>query len=91
MTEMTVGIRDLKAQLSSYLRQVKAGATLIITERGRPMGRIVPLSPSVEDRVQELVQAGLMAWSGQKLTPMAPVARTRGERMVADLLLEDRE
>lgn len=42
MTEMTVGIRDLKAQLSNYLRQVKAGATLIITERGRPVGRIVP-------------------------------------------------
>ena len=91
MTEMTVGIRDLKAQLSNYLRQVKAGATLIIIERGRPVGRIVPLSPSVEDRVQELVQAGLMAWSGNKLVPMAPVARTRGKRMVADLLLEDRE
>ena len=91
MTEMTVGIRDLKAQLSSYLRQVKAGATMIITERGRPMGRIVPLSPSVEDRVQELVQAGLMAWSGHKLVPMAPVAQTRGKRTVADLLLEDRE
>jgi len=91
MTEMTVGIRDLKAQLSNYLRQVKAGATLIITERGRPVGRIVPLSPSVEDRVQELIQAGLMAWSGNKLAPMAPVARTRGNRMVADLLLEDRE
>ena len=91
MTEMTVGIRDLKAQLSNYLRQVKAGTTLIITERGRPVGRIVPLTPSVEDRVQELVQAGLMAWSGSKLVPMAPVARTRGTRTVADLLLEDRE
>jgi prevent-host-death family protein len=91
MTEMTVGIRDLKARLSNYLRQVKAGATLIITERGRPVGRIVPLSPSVEERVQELIQAGLIAWSGNKLVPMAPVARTRGNQMVADLLLEDRE
>ncbi len=91
MTQTTIGIRELKTRLSSYIQQVKAGATLVITERGKPVGRIVPMSPSVETRVQELVQAGLMAWSGQKLAPMAPVARTRGRRMVADLLLEDRE
>jgi len=91
MTQTTIGIRELKTRLSSYMQQVKAGATLVITERGKPVGRIVPMSPSVETRVQELVQAGLMAWSGRKLAPMAPVARTRGRRMVADLLLEDRE
>jgi len=91
MTEMTVSIRELKARLSNYMQQVKAGATLVITERGKPVGRIVPLSPAVEAWVQELVQAGLIAWSGHKLVPMAPVARTRGRRTVADLLLEDRE
>jgi len=91
MTKMTAVIRELKARLSNYLQQVKAGATLVITERGKPVGRIVPLSPSVETRVQELAQAGLMAWSGQKLVPMATVARTRGKRTVANLLLEDRE
>jgi len=90
MTQRTVGIRELKAQLSRYLQQVKAGATLVITERGKPIGRIVPLSHSVEARVQELVQAGILAWNGCKLMPMAPVARIRGERTVADLLVEDR-
>lgn len=91
MTQTTVGIRELKARLSHYMQQVKAGATLVVTERGKPIGRIVPQSPSVEIRVQELVQAGLMAWNGHKLAPMAPVARTQGNRTVADLLLEDRE
>jgi prevent-host-death family protein len=91
MAETTVGIRELKARLSTYLRQVKAGATLTITERGKPIGRIIPLSPSVEARVQELAQAGLVAWSGRKLAPREPVARTRGKKMVAELLLEDRE
>jgi len=33
----------------------------------------------------------LVAWSGRKLTPVAPVARMRGQRTVAELLLEDRE
>ena len=89
--ETTVGIRELKAHLSRYLRQVKAGATLVITERGKPIGRLLPIRPATETRLAELAQTGLMAWSGRKLSPREPVARTRGERTVADLLLEDRE
>jgi prevent-host-death family protein len=91
MNEVTVGIRELKAQLSKYMQQVKAGATLVITERGKPVGRIVPVGASVEARIQELVQVELVAWSGRKVSPIDPVARTRGKRTVADLLLEDRE
>ena len=91
MTQTMVGIRELKARLSAYMWLVKAGATVVITERGKPVARIVPLSPSVEARVRELVQAGLVAWSGRKLAPLAPVARTRGKQAVADLLLESRE
>ncbi len=91
MAQMTVGIRELKARLSGYVQQVKAGTTLVITERGKPVGRIVPMKPSADVRMQELVQAGVVAWSGRKLAPMAPVARVQGRRTVADLLLEDRE
>ena len=91
MPQTTVSVRELKVRLSYYMQQVKAGATLVVTERGKPVGRIIPQSLSVETRVQELVQAGLVAWNGRKLAPLAPVAHTRGSRMVADLLLEDRE
>lgn len=91
MTQATVGIRDLKAQLSMYVQRVKAGDSLVITERGKPIGRIVPLERSLKDRVFELVAADVVDWNGEKLGPAAPVARTRGPRMVADLLLEDRE
>ncbi len=90
MIQMTVGVRELRAQLSNYLRQVKAGATVVITEQGKPVGRIVPIKSMVEAQGQELLQAGLVAWSGDKLVPMAPVARTRGKRTVAELLLENR-
>lgn len=91
MGEMSVGVRELKARLSTYLRQVKAGATLVITERGQPIGRIVPLRPSVQSRAEELAQAGLVSWSGRRLRPREPVARTRGGQMLSQLLLEDRE
>jgi prevent-host-death family protein len=91
VTQTRIGIRQLKARLGNYMRQVKAGATLIITERGKPVGRIIPIGSSVESRTQELIQAGLVAWSGRKLTDTAPVARTQGRRTVAELLLENRE
>ena len=91
MSQVTVGIRELKAQLSSYVRKVKAGASVVITERGKPVGRIVPIRPSLEVRLQDLIEAGLADWSGQRLAPTAPVAHTRGKQMVSDLLLGDRE
>lgn len=91
MSQHTVGIRQLKEQLSHYVEQVKAGATVVITERGTPVGRIVPVAPSLESRLQQLVDAQLLAWSGRKLGPREPIVRGRGAKTVSDLLLEDRE
>jgi prevent-host-death family protein len=85
------GIRDLKTHLSSYLRQVEAGQTVVITRHGKPIGRIVPVTQSTETQIEALSQAGLIAWNRQNLQPLAPVAQARGQRTVADLLLEGRE
>lgn len=91
MNETTVGIRELKAQISKYLRQVKAGQTLIITDHGKPVGRIVPVEETLEARMQRLVEAGIVMWSGKKLKPRESIAINRGPRQVADLVAEDRE
>lgn len=91
MIQSEVGIRELKAQLSAYLRHVKAGGTVTITERGSPIGRIVPLARSAEAQLEALSQIGLVAWSGEKLPPLVPVAQATGGRTVASLLVEDRE
>ncbi|HSF16916.1 MAG TPA: type II toxin-antitoxin system prevent-host-death family antitoxin [Vicinamibacteria bacterium] len=37
-----VGIADLKARLSQYLRRVRRGQTLIVLDRDTPVARIVP-------------------------------------------------
>jgi prevent-host-death family protein len=94
MSNATIGIRELKAHLSHTLQQVKAGETVIITERGKPIGRIVPMETSLEDRMQELMAAGVLSWNGKKFQPQRDLAllpRTRGDKTVAELLLEDRE
>ncbi len=91
MQQSETGVRELKSRLSAFLRRVEAGNTIVITDHGRPIARIVPIAPTVEERMQALVESGLMAWTGGKLGPMKPVAISQGDRTVADLLLEDRE
>jgi prevent-host-death family protein len=90
MTEITVGVRELKARLSEYLRLVKTGETVVITEHGQPVGCIVPVNQPLEERLQAMVEAGTLTWSRQKLEPMLPVASVQDPYSVADLLIEDR-
>ena len=90
MGEQTVGVRELKARLSEYLRQVKQGRTIIITERGKPVGRLVPTGQSLEQRLQVMIDAGLAEWNGKPLPPARPVAKLKGGKSIADLIIEDR-
>ena len=91
MKERRVGVRELKSNLSSVLREVKSGRVITITERGRPVGRILPAEMSIEDALKEGVRRGLWAWNGRKWQPALPKLRARGGVRVSDLLLEDRE
>ncbi len=67
MGEVRVGVRDLKARLSEYLRAVKTGQTVIITEHGRPIGRLTSVEQPLETRLKALQDAGMIAWNGQKI------------------------
>lgn len=57
----TAGVAELKASLSEYLARVKAGGEVVVTERGRPVARIVPvrLEEGAEwERLREMERAG---------------------------------
>jgi prevent-host-death family protein len=90
MAEIRVGTRELKNRLSEYLRKVKAGETIIVTERGKIIGQIVPLKPSLDERMQALIEAGIADWNMQKLEPYQPSAINTGEGQLSDLVIEDR-
>lgn len=89
--EAMTSVRELKAQLSMYLRRVEAGETVTITRHGKPVGRLVPVEATLEARIATLEQAGLLEWNGERLPPLAPVAKTQGPVTVAQLLVEDRD
>ncbi len=91
MSEIQVGVRDLKARLSEYLRQIRQGNTVIITDHGRPVGRLIPVEQSPDDKIKVLQSAGLVAWNGQKLKKRPPVVVNRSDRQVSDILVEMRK
>jgi prevent-host-death family protein len=91
MNSGVVGVRELKAQLSEYLRRVKAGETVIITERGRPIGRIVPEPLTLAEKIQLMIDAGEVEWNGERPEPFDPVPLDRSDISITDLIAEMRE
>jgi prevent-host-death family protein len=75
----TVGIRDLKNQLSRYLDIVKGGEDVLVTEHNKIIAQISlpredPLSPSLEDALMNLEKAGkvIRARRNQSLAQCPP-------------------
>ena len=59
----STAVAHLKASLSEHLARVKAGEELVITERGTPIAKIIPMSSHMDGadtRMTELVRAGLL-------------------------------
>jgi prevent-host-death family protein len=54
----TVNVESLKNRLSSYLREVRRGEEILISDRNVPIARIVPLS-STDDADAELLELAL--------------------------------
>lgn len=91
MGEITVGIRDLKARLSEYVRQVQGGQTIVITDHGRPVGRILPVAKDIQQKIADLQEAGLLAWNGQRLPSIEAPVINRSGKLISDLIVEMRE
>lgn len=91
MKERQIGLRELKSKLSQCVREVKAGATIVITDRGRPVARLVREGESVAERIEALRKAGSIQWSGHRLAPAKPGPPVRGKRTVSDIVIENRD
>ena len=89
--ERRVGIRELKATLSECVREVKAGRTIVVTDHGQPVARIIPEAMSLRERVDAMRKAGGIAWSGRRLRRGRAAGKVRGGKTVADLIIENRE
>ena len=93
----TAGVAELKARLASYLKQVKSGNEILITDRGSPVAKLVPIDTAQkrDDRRQRLAAGGLLKLGKSRLPksllvpPTGPV--NIGEGVLSALLSERAE
>jgi prevent-host-death family protein len=83
---MDVGIRDLKAKLSSYVERAASGEVITVTDRGRPVAILGPPLGGVD--LQAAVDSGWVSPATRR--GLRPVARHRAVGTVLDALGEDR-
>jgi len=88
-----VGSRELKNRLGRYLRAVRAGRTLIITDRGKPVATLAPpdeasLETNLQARLKELEAQGLIRLGKHPLGKFRPV-KIKG-KPISQTIIEDR-
>lgn len=93
---VTVRISDLKNRLSEYLRKVRAGETVIVLDRNRPIARIERIAATAGKEAEDARIARLEA-AGLITRPTAPMPLDllrkpgpKSKRSVVEALLEER-
>ncbi len=78
MVRRTAAVAELKAQLSRFLRRVKAGDEVLVTDRGVPVARIVPVGSRTDavEALRDLERQGLVRLGSGRL----PTELLRGRR-----------
>lgn len=84
---MDVGIRELRADLSRWVKRARAGEEIVVTDRGTPVARLV--SVDGERKIDRLIREGVVRpaprpWKGPLPEPI------QGAGPVSDIVLRDR-
>jgi prevent-host-death family protein len=90
---IVAGIRETKARLSSYLAAVRAGEEVLITDRGRPVARIIrepARTASLTEQLAGLAAAGIVTLPTDSDGPAQPVPRRIAGRPLAEIVRDDR-
>lgn len=88
-----VGVRELKSGLSAYLRRVRQGQSLVITDRGEPVAEIRPIKPrtDVDAILLRLEAEGRVTLPKLSRHPRFRPIKLRGGVLASTLIIEDRE
>lgn len=90
----TVGTKELKDRLTHYLRLVRQGTTVIVTDRGKPVGVLKPISEDesgeTEDRLAGLAAEGSISLpQGKGFLQKPPAVQGKGLPL-SRIVLKDR-
>jgi prevent-host-death family protein len=89
--EHSVGVRELRQNLSVYLRRVTAGETLEVTDRGRPVAVLAPRKESEGPLARMIALGRATAPAGDLLELGAPRRARRRTPSLSEALQAERE
>jgi prevent-host-death family protein len=84
---ISVGVKELKAKLSSFIAKAREGEEIVITDHGRDVALLTPLSRE-RRAVKSLMHQGKAKWNGGKPGGLAGI-QIKGKSL-AHTVIEDR-
>lgn len=91
----TVGVRELKNRLSEYIRQVRSGESVLVTDRGEVVAELTPpghraVDDDVPPALLALAKRGLATLGAAHDASLYPaLPRKRKHKLTAAQLLEE--
>ncbi|MBI4688067.1 MAG: type II toxin-antitoxin system prevent-host-death family antitoxin [Nitrospirae bacterium] len=85
---ISVGIKELKTRLSSYVDKVRHGEEVVITEHGKEVALVIPISTE-RKAIKSLTDSGKAKWAGGKPEGLEGV-RIKGKPLSKTVLEERR-
>jgi len=82
MARVEVGIRELRADLSRFIKRVQEGEEIVVTDRGKPVAKITAVEG--RSKLDELIAAGLVE-PAKRRTDWLPEP-IKAEGTVSDLI-----
>jgi len=89
--DMETGIRELKNNLSRYIRRVEAGERVVVTAHGRIVAELVPpssVSRSQGSQFERLVASGTITPPAENGDPLEDCPKIRLPRGTATALID---
>jgi prevent-host-death family protein len=84
-----VGVRELRQNLSRYLREVKEGETFVVTERGREVARLTPSGPADSPIARLVAERGATMPRGNLLDRVGELSRPPAGPPFSEEILEE--
>jgi prevent-host-death family protein len=84
-----IGIRELRADLSRYIKRVREGEEIVVTDHGTPVARILPVNDNGRSKLDELIAAGILT-PAPRQGPRRPPNPIKTKGTVSDLVAEQR-
>lgn len=87
---MRIAMSELKAGLSRFVAQARAGEVIEITSHDKPVARIVGIPRTGSSGIARLLACGSAQWGGGKPEFRAAVSLSAPGKTLSEIVLEDR-